>query len=181
MTTASVTGLRTTVIEQDTPSTRVTGLRTTVIEEGTPSTRVTGLRATVIERGPPIGGLSQIDSNSQPEFIQGTTNYIKFEPGTNNKKLLFWPQTAGDHTIIALRPNLLDFYEATQTFTLGSWQQVRVPHFNQLFISSGALTGGDIVGIKNGMLSRATGTGIDIDAGTPNSVPGGLQDPLLPI
>ena len=179
MTTASVTGLRTTVIEEGTPSARVTGLRTTVIERDTPSSSVTSLRTTVIERNPPFGGLAQVDSAARPEFIQGTTNYVKFEPETNNKKLMFWPEAAGDHTIIALRANLEDFFEATQTFTLGSWQQVNVPHFNQLFISSRSLTGGEITGIKNGMLSRATGTGIDIDAGTENSVPGGLKDPSI--
>ncbi len=140
---------------------------------------VNTLRASVVIDEMSQGGLGQGNNTYSPEFIQDTTNYVKFEPNTNNKKLLFKAETSGVHTIIALRPNLLDFFESTQTLTADTWEQIRVPHFNQLFIHPNPVSADTIDGVKSGMLERATGTGIDIDAGTENSVPGGLQDPLL--
>lgn len=160
--------------------TSLSGLRLSVVEQGEYDTRLSGLRALAVERQPESGGLANPNATEAPQYVvENGTPYIKFEPETNNKKLYFYPEATGTHEIIALRPNLLDFYEATQTFTIAQPAQLRVPHFNQVFISSRTLTDGEITGIKNGMLARATGTGIDIDAGTENSVPGGLKDPLL--
>lgn len=178
-----VSGVRAYVASEPTAGESIVtaGVRAYVVSEPTAGESIVaaGVRAYVVSQEPSPGGIAQGSTTAHPEFIQGTTKYVKFEPETNNKKLLFWPDTAGDHTIIALRANLLDFYEATQTFALGSWQQVYVPHFNQLFITSSTLTTDEVDGIKNGMLSRATGTGIDIDAGTENSVPSGLKDPSI--
>ena len=161
-----VSGVRSYVVSEASAGESIVtaGVRAYVVSEASAGESIVaaGVRAYVVSQEPYPGGLGQGTAGERPEFIQSTTNYIKFEPETNNKKLLFWPDTAGDHTIIALRPNLLDFYEATQTFTLGSWQQVRIPHFNQLFITSSTLTTEEVEGIKSGMLSRATGTGIDI-------------------
>jgi len=164
-------------------TTEVKTLSATVVEENTagPTTEVKTLSATVIERTPDFGGLAQPNDDMRPQYIiENGTPYVKFEPNTNNKKLFFYPSDNGpqEYSIIALRPNLLDFFESTQTFT--SPEQVEVPHFNQLFMTNRILTPGELNAIKVRMLEGATGTGINIDAGTENSVSGGLQDPVFP-
>ena len=175
---ANLSGLRLTVVERTIPNTALTGLRLTVVEKPLPPTSLTGLRMTVVERRPAPGSLAVPTASEAPQYIvENDTPYVKFEPETNNKKIYFYPEATGTHEIIALRPNLLDFYEATQTFTGPA--QLRVPHFNQVFITPRTLTGTERTKIKNGMLVEALGSGIDIDAGTPNSVVGGLKDPLL--
>lgn len=175
---ANLSGLRLTVVERTIPNTALTGLRLTVVEKPLPPTSLTGLRMTVVERIPSVGSFVALTPEEAPQYtIENATPYIRFEPETNNKRLFFYPETLGTYEIIALRPNLLDFYEATQTFTGPA--QVRVPHFNQLFFAPRTLSVPDRTKIKNGMLLKALGSGIDIDAGTPNSVVGGLKDPLL--
>lgn len=136
-------------------------------------------RAYVVTTPLAAGGLGQAEVAERPEYIvENGTPYVKFEPNTNNKKLFFYPETDGTYTIIALRPNLLDFFESTQVFAGPA--QVEAPHFNQLFMTDRTLEDAERNQIKQGMLSRATGSGIDIEASTPNSVIGGLKDPYIP-
>ena len=136
-------------------------------------------RAYVVTTPLAAGGLGQAEVAERPEYIvENGTPYVKFEPNTNDKKLLFYPETDGTYTIIALRPNFLDFYESTQVFAGPA--QVVAPHFNQLFMTDRTLEDAERNQIKQGMLSRATGSGIDIEASTPNSVIGGLKDPYIP-
>jgi len=142
-------------------------------------TEVKTLSATVVEGAPEGGGLAQPTTEARPSYVvENGTPYVRFEPNTNNKQLFLYPETTGTYNIIALRPNLLDFFESTQTFTEPA--QVEVPHFNQLFLTDRDISAAEKSQVKNEMQSRAVGTGIDIDAGTENSVSGGLKDPYIP-
>jgi len=69
--------------------------------------------------------------------------------------------TVGQYEIIALRPNLLDFYEASQTFS--GPEQLIAPHFNQVFMADRTLEDAERNQIKSTMLARATGSGVDIE------------------
>jgi len=136
-------------------------------------------RAYVVTSPLDAGGLGQVDPTKSPNYIvENGTPYVKFDPNTNDKQLFFYPETDGTYQIIALRPNLLDFYEASQTFS--GPEQLIAPHFNQVFMADRTLEDAERNQIKSTMLARATGSGVDIDAGTENSVLGGLQDPYIP-
>ena len=119
-------------------------------------------RAYVVTRAPDAGGLWQGDITKSPNYIvENGTPYVKFDPNTNDKQLFFYPETVGTYQIIALRPNLLDFYEVEQTFSGPA--QLIVPHFNQVFMTDRTLEDAERNQIKSAMLARATGTGIDIE------------------
>lgn len=141
---------------------------------------VSSQRAYVVSRAGEFGSLSNPSNVQAPTYEVGNgTPYIRFDPNTNDKQLWFYTETSGDYNIIALRPNLLDFFESTQTITAPG-AQLQVPHFNQVFITDRTLSSAEITNIKNSMQARASGNGIDIDAGTENSVLGGLEDPYIP-
>ena len=146
-----------------TPALKVKALSAVVVESGaTPATSVKALSAVAVERFPPFGGLAQVLATDQPEYIiENGTPYVKFEVGTNNKQLFFYPEIMGEYHIIALRPNLLDFFESKQTFTGPA--QIAVPHFNQIFMTQRVLENAEVAAIKSDMTSRAEGTGIDLE------------------